>query len=187
MRPKAFKVTLRRRRSESPVGKANWIFVGGLLVVVLALVVRSVLRHSALIDWRSSLAEEGMPATWPTWDPAWPPLPKPPPRVSRSPEGFHGPYAFAARHPDILRSIPCYCGCRREAHDSVLACFVKRTTTSGLPVWNDHGLTCPMCVNIVGETMLMSRRGMSVRAIRDAIDSHYGGPFSRSTETPASK
>lgn len=42
-------------------------------------------------------------------------------------------YVFAAKHPEILRYLPCYCGCERETppHDSNYDCFVDAIDQSG--------------------------------------------------------
>jgi hypothetical protein len=36
-------------------------------------------------------------------------------------------YVFAAKHPEVLRYMPCYCGCEdpRFAHESNYDCFVN--------------------------------------------------------------
>lgn len=42
-------------------------------------------------------------------------------------------YVFAAKHPEVLRYMPCYCGCqrRREPHQSNYDCFVDIIDRSG--------------------------------------------------------
>lgn len=175
-------LSLRRRRPTPPLNKGAWIVLGTLLVLVIFLVARSIQHHSALIAWRNSLAEDGAQIAWPSWNVAWPPLPKPPARAVSS--GWQGPYAFAALNSESLRHIPCYCGCRREGHRSVLDCYVNGFTPSGMPIWSDHAFTCETCVNIVREVLLMSRRGMTLREIRASIDEHHGGLLTRATDTP---
>ena len=100
---------------------------------------------------------------------------------------WQGPYAFAALNSESLRFIPCYCGCRREGHQSVLACYMKGFTPDGVPMWSDHAFTCETCVNIVREVLLMSQQGTSLGAIRASIDEHHGGVLTRSTDTPLPK
>jgi hypothetical protein len=168
------------QNSRTPLPKVLWIGLGAIGVLLLALVAQSVRHQDALIAWRSSL-EIGSVMSWPEWDPAWPLLQPPPNGTSAD---LRGPYAFAARNAETLRFIPCYCGCRREGHESALNCFVKGLTPQGLPIWNDHSFTCPLCVNIVGEVALMSSRGMSLPAMRQQIDEHHGRMFATSTSTP---
>ena len=183
-------LTMRRRREEAarPIAsRLAWIFVGCLAALVLVLIVQSVRRHDALIAWRGSLEEGGTLAVWPAWRSMWPALPKPPARATAIVSDLSGPYAFAALNSETLRFIPCYCGCRRDGHQSVQNCFVKGFTTSGTPIWTDHAFTCQTCVNIVRETARMLQRGMALPAIRTAIDEHHGGLFSKSTATPLPK
>jgi hypothetical protein len=183
MKPKRSNpVSGRRRKVQPRMSVITWIVCGTAVVIVAVLAVRSIAHHDALIAWRSSLTK-GMTATpWSQWNPAWPDLPKPPAGIVVS--DWRGPYAFAADNRDRLGYIPCYCGCRREGHRSVLDCFVEGFTSNGIPIWSDHAFTCETCVNIVREVLLMTRDGMSLRDIRMSIDEHHGGMFTRSTDTP---
>jgi hypothetical protein len=66
------------------------------------------------------------------WDPQWPPLPnagKPAKKIEQAP----AMYAFAARHPEVMRYAPCYCGCEARGHESALDCFVKAHDENGKP------------------------------------------------------
>lgn len=42
-------------------------------------------------------------------------------------------YVFAAKHPEVLQYMPCYCGCEhpRTAHESNYDCFVDIVDRSG--------------------------------------------------------
>jgi uncharacterized protein with PCYCGC motif len=74
------------------------------------------------------------------WDPAWPPLPgrgKPAKPIKE----VQAMYAFAARHPEVLQYAPCFCGCEKLGHKSVLDCFIKGRDTNGGPQWDDMGFT----------------------------------------------
>ncbi len=73
------------------------------------------------------------------WNPAWPPLPpgSPAKAITRVQEA----YAFAANHPEIVRYMPCYCGCELQKHQSLRDCFVKHQRTNGMPQWDPMGLT----------------------------------------------
>lgn len=67
-------------------------------------------------------------------------------------------YSVAQRIPEILGQQPCYCGCHRMGHKSLLACFAS-----------DHGATCRVCLK---ETLLadnLERQGKSARYIRSSI------------------
>jgi hypothetical protein len=42
-------------------------------------------------------------------------------------------YVFAAKHPEVLHYIPCYCGCERPEfhHESNYDCFIDGIDDSG--------------------------------------------------------
>lgn len=166
--------------SRRPLPKGAWLVGAVALVLLLFVVVRSLQRQDALRSWRESL-ERGAAEPWPEWDPTWPLLP--PPRMRMASADLRGAYAFAASNAERLRFIPCYCGCAREGHRSVLECFVNGFTPNGEPIWSGHAFTCSLCVNILREVSLMTSRGMSLPAIRTAIDGQYGGMFATATPT----
>lgn len=94
-------------------------------------------------------------------------------------------YEFAARHPDVLGFIPCYCGCERMGHTGNHDCFVKSRAADGRVIeWDSHGLGCAICLDVGRQAMTMFNQGMSVRAIRTAIDREYGARFPSHTHTP---
>lgn len=40
-------------------------------------------------------------------------------------------YRFAVANPDVLRYIPCYCGCVNQGHTSNHDCYVQETRSDG--------------------------------------------------------
>jgi len=49
-------------------------------------------------------------------------------------------YDFAAQHPEVLKYVPCYCGCENEGHGDNESCFVKRRDARGnVTEWDMHG------------------------------------------------
>ena len=176
----------RRKRRGPPISKsAAWI-LGIVLIGLLVVAGQAMYRHDALTKWRQSLNEGGRRVEWPQWNPAWPPLPRPTTKFRHRivASDLSGPYAYAALNKDLVSSMPCYCGCRRIAHESNLSCFVRDFTATGMPIWTDHAFTCPICVNIISDVSLLKRLGLSAVAIREAIDEHYGGWFRWPTRTP---
>jgi len=93
-------------------------------------------------------------------------------------------YAFAARHPDVLRHIPCFCGCERNGHGHNEDCFISRRNADGSPEWNPHGIGCGICIDVAVAAMQMHSNGASVADIRRAIDQKYKSEYSTSTPTP---
>jgi hypothetical protein len=49
-------------------------------------------------------------------------------------------YEFAARHPEVLSYVPCFCGCERSGHGDNADCFVAGRETDGRPRWDLHGM-----------------------------------------------
>jgi hypothetical protein len=97
-------------------------------------------------------------------------------------------YEFAARHPEVLQYVPCYCGCENLGHKGNHECFVKRRAADGRVLeWEPHGSGCTICVDVARDAMLMFNSGASVGAIRTAIDQKWGSRFPSQTPTPAPK
>ena len=183
MRKRSLARTMRRRSGSPWPSRLAWTVIGVAAVLFLVAVARNLRRHDSLTQWRQNLeVSTGRPA-WPEWLAAWPPLPSPPQRRHQVPQDLHGAYAYAAQHPEVLQHIPCYCGCVRDGHRGNLNCFVTGFRADGAPIWTDHSFSCPMCVHIAREAMLMSLQGLAVDRLRDEIDAHYGDQGTP-TDTP---
>jgi hypothetical protein len=50
--------------------------------------------------------------------------------VTRAPAEVREAYRFAILNREVLRYIPCYCGCGSEGHTSNASCYVKDRSTS---------------------------------------------------------
>jgi hypothetical protein len=97
-------------------------------------------------------------------------------------------YEFAARHPEVLQYVPCFCGCDRSAgHRGNHDCFVKRRAADGRIIeWDSHGYGCAICIDVARDSMQMFNAGAKPASIRAAIDSKYGsrGPNTMNTPHP---
>jgi hypothetical protein len=75
--------------------------------------------------------------------PDLPPLP--PFAVANSgypPDVVRAVHMFAAQHPDVLRYMPCFCGCQRGGHKGNDDCFVAGRDSAGkVKAWDTHGVT----------------------------------------------
>jgi hypothetical protein len=70
----------------------------------------------------------------------FPPIPNPGFAPGRPVDQARAVYQFAAEHPEILKYVPCYCGCESTGHPHNESCFVKRRDTQGNVVeWDTHG------------------------------------------------
>ena len=94
-------------------------------------------------------------------------------------------YEFAARHPEVLQYVPCYCGCERMGHSGNHDCFVKSRAANGrVTEWEPHGMGCAVCLDVGRDAMTLFNSGSSVAQIRGAIEKKYGAYFNSSTPTP---
>ncbi len=70
-----------------------------------------------------------------------PPLPTAPFPLARPAEVVRAVYVFAAKHPEVLSHVPCFCGCETRGHKHNDDCFVAERDARGRPTkWEPHGL-----------------------------------------------
>lgn len=94
-------------------------------------------------------------------------------------------YEFAARHPEVLQYVPCYCGCERSGHGGNHECFVKARAASGRIIeWDPHGMGCAVCLTVGHRAMELFNQKKSVTEIRATIDKEIGSRYPSSTPTP---
>jgi hypothetical protein len=97
-------------------------------------------------------------------------------------------YEFAARHPEVMKFVPCFCGCERGGHKDNHDCFVDaRNEQGGVTAWDTHGIGCEVCVDVAYQTLQMHTAGTSLPDIRDAIEKRYAGHAGGHTPTPLPK
>ncbi len=96
-------------------------------------------------------------------------------------------YDFAAQHPEILKYVPCYCGCGSQGHKANESCFVARRDAKGNVLeWDEHGFGCAICVDVARESMQLYASGADVVSIRAAIERRWApGNAAGRTPTPA--
>lgn len=96
--------------------------------------------------------------------------------VTQSPARTQAAYAYAAARPDVLRWLPCYCGCGPIGHRSNLDCFVVARFSAGEPiVFEQHGSYCDICVETALMADAMLRDGKTLLQVRVAVDASFGG------------
>jgi hypothetical protein len=72
--------------------------------------------------------------------PTFPPIPNPGFAAGRPIDQARAVYQFAAEHPEVLKYVPCYCGCETSGHPHNESCFVKRRDAKGnVTEWDMHG------------------------------------------------
>lgn len=113
-----------------------------------------------------------------------PPLPNPGYAPARPLATTQLAYEFAARHPEVIKYVPCYCGCERNGHGSNESCFVKGRDPQGAVAWDSHGWGCTICIDVAADAARMHASGANAASIRAAVDRKYASQFPSSTPTP---
>jgi Protein of unknown function with PCYCGC motif len=116
-----------------------------------------------------------------------PPLPDfgfPPPRPI---EEVRAVYRFAALNPQVMRYMPCFCGCERSGHQDNEDCFIKSRAADGSVEFDPHGYSCAICIDVARDAMRMRNSGADVPSIRTTIELRYRTPTGTITPTPAPK
>ena len=91
-------------------------------------------------------------------------------------------YRFAIANPDLLKQIPCFCGCVAEQHESNYNCYVAEDGGPGSVLdFDNHATGCGICVDITQDVMTMQQEGKSVDEMRQVINQRYGN-FGPSTD-----
>ncbi|TBL68551.1 PCYCGC motif-containing (lipo)protein [Paenibacillus thalictri] len=94
-------------------------------------------------------------------------------------------YQLAAQNTDMLKWMPCYCGCGESAgHQSNQNCFIKEVLPDGSVVWDDHGTRCVTCMEIAVTAAKLKQDGKSAKEIRQFIDATYQKGYAKPTNTP---
>jgi Protein of unknown function with PCYCGC motif len=113
-----------------------------------------------------------------------PPLPQVQFAAARPAPLTRAAYDFAGRHPEVLRHMPCFCGCERNKHAHNGDCFVARRAADGRPEWSPHGIGCGICIDVALQAARMHKDGAAVADIRLAIEQKYRAEYPTSTPTP---
>lgn len=101
------------------------------------------------------------------------PIGEMPAEVQASASVVQQSYQFAAANPDVLKGIPCYCGCGSIGHTSNYSCYVTGVDAQGKITYDNHALGCSLCVNITQDAMRLLKDGKSVPEIKSYVDATY--------------
>jgi len=96
-----------------------------------------------------------------------------PTEVRSAPATVLQAYRFAAANPEIMKQIPCYCGCGAIGHTSNYSCYVISVDSNGAITYDQHALGCSLCVDITQDTMRLLKQGKSAQEIKAYVDSTY--------------
>jgi hypothetical protein len=121
-------VSRRSRRSGKSKRSRTWLYIAvPALAVVLAVVGGRLIAGGG--DGRSTKVNVELA-----------PVAKLPARVKQAPPVVREAYRFAVANPEVLSSVPCYCGCGAMGHQSNLDCFIEEMREDGSIVWGYHAL-----------------------------------------------
>ncbi len=101
------------------------------------------------------------------------PMDKMPAEVQAAPAVVQQAYQFAAANPDVMKQIPCYCGCGSIGHTSNYSCYVQGSDGQGNLVFDHHALGCSLCVDITQDAMRLTQEGKSPPQIKAYVDATY--------------
>jgi hypothetical protein len=62
------------------------------------------------------------------------------PDIRRAPDEVREAYRFALANRNVLRYIPCYCGCGEQGHTSNASCYFQDNSTPEKPVFDRMSL-----------------------------------------------
>jgi hypothetical protein len=93
--------------------------------------------------------------------------------VKSAPTTVKQAYQFAVANPNVMKQIPCYCGCGAMGHTSNYSCYVQGVDEKGVVTFDNHALGCSICVDITQDTMRYMRQGKQVSEIKALIDQTY--------------
>lgn len=101
------------------------------------------------------------------------PLDQMPMEVQSAPVAVQEAYQLNTANPDIMKNIPCYCGCGDIGHTSNYDCYVSNIDDKNNITFDNHALGCSICVDITQDVMRMLRDGKSPQDARAYIDATY--------------
>ncbi len=94
-------------------------------------------------------------------------------------------YTVALRIPEVLETIPCYCGCVSMEHLAVSHKHLRDCFVFDDGAFDDHASYCDICVYEALDVEKWYGEGVPVKDIRARIDAKYGnGRFGPPTKTP---
>jgi uncharacterized protein with PCYCGC motif len=96
-----------------------------------------------------------------------------PAEVQSAPVTVQQAYQFTSANLDVMKNIPCYCGCGNIGHTSNYSCYVAGTDDQGNIKFDSHALGCSICVDITQDVMRILRDGKSPQDARAYIDATY--------------
>ena len=96
-----------------------------------------------------------------------------PAEVQSAPVIVQEAYQFNVANPEVMKNIPCYCGCGSIGHTSNYDCYVSNVDDKGEITFDNHALGCSICVDITQDVMRLLKERKSLQEARAYIDATY--------------
>ncbi len=106
-------------------------------------------------------------------DLAMAPMDQMPDEVQNAPVLVQQAYQFNVANPEVMKQIPCYCGCGAIGHTSNYSCYVSGVDKDGKVKFDTHALGCSICVDITQDTMRLLKQGKTGPEIKAYVDQTY--------------
>jgi hypothetical protein len=91
--------------------------------------------------------------------------------VQSAPKVVQEAYQFAHANSEILKQVPCYCGCGGMGHTSNYACYVYEAEDE--LGFDGHALGCSICVDITQDVMRLMNDEQTLTYIQEFVDNKY--------------
>lgn len=94
-------------------------------------------------------------------------------------------YAFQVTNGDLMRYMPCFCGCHlHDGHRNNRDCYIRQVHPDGSVTFDPMAPVCGVCLDVTSAVIDMLDQGVAPRAIRAAIDAHHAHEIEMATPTP---
>jgi hypothetical protein len=77
-------------------------------------------------------------------------------------------YRIAITIPDVMKAVPCTCGCTVIGHTSSKDCFMNDNGS-----YSPHAANCDICQDIAIDAFKLFKRGYSIRKIQSILHKKY--------------
>jgi len=135
---------------------------------VFAILILMLLSSGALIACSGNAASDASNSDY-----AMAPMAGMPAEVKSAATTVQQAYQFAVANPDVMKQIPCYCGCGNIGHTSNYSCYVHGVDDKGAVTFDTHALGCSICVDITQDTLRLLRQGKTTAEIKASVDQTY--------------
>ena len=93
--------------------------------------------------------------------------------VQNAPVAVQQAYQFNVANPELMKQLPCYCGCGAMGHTSNYSCYVSGVEADGRVNYDTHALGCSICVDITQDAMRLHLQGKTAPEIKAYVDQIY--------------